>query len=64
MKLIFEKSVPQRTGVRISKSDVPVSVNIKPELLRQKPAELPELSELDVVVTFKSVFVVPKIIAD
>jgi glycine dehydrogenase subunit 2 len=49
MKLIFEKSVPQRRGVGTSKSDVPISVNIKPELLRQKPAALPELSELDVV---------------
>jgi len=46
MKLIFEKSVPQRRGVGTPKSDVPISVNIKPELLRQTPAALPELSEL------------------
>lgn len=49
MKLIFEKSVPKRRGVGTSKRDVPAGINIKPELLRQKPAELPELSELDVV---------------
>jgi glycine dehydrogenase subunit 2 len=49
MKLIFEKSVAARRGVGTSKRDVPTSINIKPELLRQKPAGLPELSELDVV---------------
>jgi len=49
MKLLFEKSVPDRRGLRIHKSDVPISVNVKQELLREKSAELPELSELDVV---------------
>jgi len=49
MKLIFEKSVPERRAVRTVKSDVPTTINIKKELLRDKPAELPELSELDVV---------------
>ncbi len=49
MKLVYEKSVPGRRAVKTSPSDVPTSVNIKPELLRDRPAELPELSELDVV---------------
>ncbi|MCK4752824.1 MAG: aminomethyl-transferring glycine dehydrogenase subunit GcvPB [Planctomycetes bacterium] len=49
MKLIFDKSVPQREAVRTSPSDVPTTINIKDNLLRQTPAELPELSELDVV---------------
>src|SRR5512146_1122625 len=49
MKLIFEKSVAGRRGVGTAKRDVPSGIHIKPELLRQKPAGLPELSELDVV---------------
>jgi len=49
MKLIFEKSVSGRRAVGTSKRDVPTSIHIKPELLRPKAAELPELSELDVV---------------
>ncbi len=49
MKLVYEKSVPGRRAVRTSPSDVPNTINIKPELLRDTPAELPELSELDVV---------------
>jgi glycine dehydrogenase subunit 2 len=49
MKLIFEKSVAGRKGVGTAKRDVPTSIHIKPELLRQRPAGLPELSELDVV---------------
>jgi len=49
MKLIFEKSVPTRRAVVPSPCDVPATGNIPAELLRQKPAELPELSELDVV---------------
>ncbi len=49
MKLIFEKSVPGRTGVLPGPSDVPTGVNIREDRLRQKSAELPELSELDVV---------------
>lgn len=48
MKLIFEKSVRGRRAVRMSPGDVPATTNIRSELLRQKPAELPELSELDV----------------
>ncbi|MBC8481683.1 MAG: aminomethyl-transferring glycine dehydrogenase subunit GcvPB [Planctomycetes bacterium] len=49
MKLIFEKSVAGRRGVGISGSDVPHSINIKKEFLREGKAELAELSELDVV---------------
>ncbi len=49
MKLIFEKTVTGRRGVTISPSDVPTSINLKPKLLRSRPANLPELSELDVV---------------
>jgi len=49
MKLIFDKSVPGRRGLTVSASDVPTSINLKPELLRDRLAALPELSELDVV---------------
>jgi len=48
MKLVFEKSVPGRRAVRIAPTNVP-RINIRSDLLRQKPANLPELSELDVV---------------
>jgi glycine dehydrogenase subunit 2 len=49
MKLIFEKSVAGRRGVQTAKSDVQETINIKKEFLRDKPAEITELSELDVV---------------
>jgi glycine dehydrogenase subunit 2 len=49
MKLIFDRSVPNRRGVLPPQSDVPTTVNIKKELLRSSTAKLPELSELDVV---------------
>jgi glycine dehydrogenase subunit 2 len=49
MKLIFDKSVPNRRGVAPPQSDVPTSIHIKKELLRSVEAKLPELSELDVV---------------
>ena len=49
MKLLFEKSVPDRRASRTVTSDVPTTINIKSDLLRDNPAELPELSELDVV---------------
>ncbi len=48
MKLVFEKSVPGRRAVRTAPTDVP-RINIRSDLLRQEPANLPELSELDVV---------------
>ncbi|MBN2455940.1 MAG: aminomethyl-transferring glycine dehydrogenase subunit GcvPB [Sedimentisphaerales bacterium] len=49
MKLIFEKSVTGRRTVATGKPDVPATINLNTELLRQKPAPLPQLSELDVV---------------
>jgi len=49
MKLVFEKSVAGRRAVRTGPSDVPARINIESSLLRQRPAELPEMSELDVV---------------
>ena len=49
MKLVFEKSVPSRKAFRTGPRDVPHAVNIDESLLRKEPADLPELSELDVV---------------
>jgi len=49
MKLIFEKSVPGRRGVLPAPGDVPIGIDIRGDLLRERSAELPELSELDVV---------------
>jgi glycine dehydrogenase subunit 2 len=49
MKLIFEKSVAGRRGVWTTRSDVEATIHIKQEFLRDKPAEITELSELDVV---------------
>ncbi len=49
MKLIFDKSAPGRRAVRPPHTDVDGEAAIKPSLLRKAPAELPELSELDVV---------------
>ncbi len=49
---VFEKSSPGRRAVRMPASDVPhapLSDLIPSEHLRPEPAELPELSELDVV---------------
>jgi glycine dehydrogenase subunit 2 len=49
MKLLFEKSVPGRRGVCVASSDVPTSISFRKRFLRRKNAELPELSELDVI---------------
>ena len=49
MSVVFEKSVPGRRGVRPPVCDVPLADAIPPACLRQTPAELCELSELDVV---------------
>lgn len=49
MKLIFEKSIPGRTGAEMVESDVPAKADFPAALLREKPAAMPELSELDVV---------------
>jgi len=49
MQLIFERSMPGRRGIRVAERDVEKSINLSPSLLRETPAALPELSELDVV---------------
>ena len=49
MKLIFEKSVKGRRAIQVDNSDVPTTISINSELLRETSAEIPELSELDVV---------------
>ena len=49
MKLIFDKSVPHRRGVSLASNDISAPASLPAGLLRQAPAELPELSELDVV---------------
>ena len=51
-RVIFEKSVKDRMGIAIPKLDVPeisLSDSISPELLRETPANLPEVSEPQVV---------------
>jgi glycine dehydrogenase subunit 2 len=49
MKLIYEKSTPGRRGVRLPASDVPAAGALPANLRRAAAAELPEVSELDVV---------------
>ena len=49
MQLIFEKSVPGRRAVRLPKLDVPAPPELPVHLRRTKPAELPEVSELQAV---------------
>ncbi|MCX7818341.1 MAG: aminomethyl-transferring glycine dehydrogenase subunit GcvPB [Kiritimatiellae bacterium] len=46
---LFEKSVPGRRAVRWPQPIGPAPIESHPELLRSRPAALPELSELDVV---------------
>ena len=51
-RVIFEKSVKGRMGIAMPKLDVPkvsLSDSIPPELLRETPANLPEVSEPQVV---------------
>jgi len=51
-RVIFEKSVKGRMGVSLPNNDVPetpITVTISPELLRDTPANLPEVSEPQVV---------------
>ncbi len=49
MKLIYEKSVAGRRAVRVpALKDVPAA-SLDPRLLRDTPADLPELAEVDVV---------------
>ena len=54
MKLIFDKSVPGRRGVRLPASDVPDAPELDEKLLRAVPPELPEVSELDAVRHFSN----------
>lgn len=49
MKLIFEKGRPGRRGFVLDPSDVPAEAQLPEEYLRGEDAELPEVSELDVV---------------
>lgn len=49
MKLIYEKSVAGRRGVRLPASDVPKAAPLPENLLRTEAPALPEVSELDVV---------------
>jgi glycine dehydrogenase subunit 2 len=49
MRLIYEESVAGRHGVALPASDVPVAESLPEQLLRAAPAELPQLSELDLV---------------
>jgi glycine dehydrogenase subunit 2 len=49
VKLIFDKSVPGRCGLLPPEDDTGAEPRIDESLLRDSPAALPELSELDVV---------------
>lgn len=49
MRLIFEKTIEGRQGAKITKVDVPLDGKLDAKYCRQKQANLPEVSELDVV---------------
>jgi glycine dehydrogenase subunit 2 len=49
VKLIYEKGRPGREGFRFSPNDTPARAELPAQYLRGAPAELPELTELDVV---------------
>jgi glycine dehydrogenase subunit 2 len=49
MRLIYEKSVPGRRGLKLAPKDVPGTKELPATYLRDKEAGLPEVSELDVV---------------
>src|SRR5512133_118058 len=49
MQLIYERSFPGRSGVKLPASDVPAAGALPEALLRNEPAGLPEVSELDAV---------------
>ena len=49
MRLIFEKSIKGRRGLKIQKSDVKVSAKFPEKYKRKNEPNLPEVSELDVV---------------
>ncbi|HDN98034.1 MAG TPA: glycine dehydrogenase subunit 2 [bacterium] len=54
MKLIFEKSVKGRKGIKLPECDVPEAENLPENLKRKEKPILPEVSELDVVRHFTS----------
>jgi len=49
MKLIFAHSIPGRRGASLPEMDVPPAEALPKSLRRTRPAELPEVSELDAV---------------
>ena len=49
MKLIYEKSSPGRRAVQLPSLKQDEIPRIDSELLRDRPAELPEMAEVDVV---------------
>ena len=49
MQLIFEKSIEARRGFKVPKSDVSFKAEIPKKYTRQEKANLPEVSELDVI---------------
>lgn len=49
MKLIFDKSIAGRRGVRPVKEELASRADFPEHMLRKRPAELPELAEIDVV---------------
>jgi glycine dehydrogenase subunit 2 len=49
MKLIFEQSVAGRRSLKLPAADVPKASPLPAEVARTNPAELPEVSELDLV---------------
>jgi len=49
MRLIFEKSVNGRYGIKLPDLDVSTAKEIPQTYKREKPADLPEVSELDVI---------------
>ena len=49
MELIFSKGAPGRTGSTLPDLDVPAKSSVPSSMRREKPAELPEVSELEAV---------------
>ena len=49
MELIFSKGAPGRTGSTLPDLDVPAKSSVPSFMRREKPAELPEVSELEAV---------------
>lgn len=49
MKLIFEQSRPERVAYSLPELDVPVTDMLPAEFVREEAADLPEVSELDLI---------------